>query len=317
MQDKPIPYRKIADAVLIVLALCYLVYRLVSFEDYASFLSHFRSCTVREYVLLVLALLLFPINMLLEGVKWQYLLRGLEPVSLHEAQRQVYYGCVGAFVTPNRLGEFPTRALLLRNKDNYLEAVTLGFAGGFAMVCTIEVIGVAAVAYFFLHLPENNLHRTVVFSVYVLLLLTIVLLVVFFPRIQKVCSVRLHGKIRSILDAVVGIGYKRFGYLCVLSLFRYIIFSVQLYCIFYFCGIHLTLYQSFISIPTYYALVSIMPSIPVADTVFRGSWALIVFSFFTENVAAIATTVLIIWFINTVLPMLVGLCVQIRGAYVG
>ncbi len=313
MSDKPIAYQKIINAVLILLALSYLLYRLLTFEDYASFVLHFRSCSIGEYGLLLSALLLFPINMLLEGVKWRYLLRGVDDVSLNEAQRQVYYGCVGAFVTPNRLGEFPTRALLLRNKEKYIEAVTLGFVGGFAMLCTIEGVGIVAVAYFFLHLLENSLHKIIVFCIYIILLLAIVLLVVFFPRIQKYCSVRLHGKIKRVMDAVVCIGYKRFAYLCILSLFRYLVFSVQLYCIFYFCGIHLTLYQSFVAIPTYYALVSIMPSIPVADTIFRGSWALIVFSFFTGNVAAIATSVLMIWFINTVFPMIVGMFAQIRA----
>ena len=313
MAEKPVPYQKIINAVLVLLALSYLLYRLLTFEDYASFVSHFRSCQVGEYGLFVSALLLFPINILLEGVKWRYLLHGVEDVSLNEAQRQVYYGCVGAFVTPNRLGEFPTRALLLNNKDNYIEAVTLGFVGSFAMLCTIEGIGIVAVVYFFLHLLENSLHKIIVFSIYLLLLLAIILLVVFFPRIQQVCSVRLHGKVKRVMDAVVRIGYKRFAYLCILSLFRYIVFSVQLYFIFYFCGIHLTLYQSFVAIPTYYALVSIMPSIPVADTIFRGSWALIVFSLFTANVAAIATTVLIIWFINTVFPMVVGLFAQMKG----
>lgn len=307
MTRKTLPYQKIINVLLILIALGYLLYRLLTFNDYPTFFAHFQSCSLADYCLLVIAFLLFPLNIAIEAFRWQYLLRDVEPISFREANRQVYYGCVGAFITPNRLGEYPTRALLLKDQSHYLQAITLGFVGSFAMLCIIEVIGITAVVYFFLHYVQNSTSQVIIFTCYLILVLALFLILFFFPRIYAFCATRFHGKALQILEATAHLGYKRFFILCLQTLLRYLIFSFQLYCFLYFCGVPLSFLQAIIAIPSYYSLVSIMPSIPVADTIFRGSWALIVFSFFTPNTPNIATAVLLIWIINTVIPMLIGM----------
>lgn len=310
MNNKRLPYRKLINILLIVLALTYLLCRLLAFDDYSSVASHFKSVSFVGCSLFLFAFLLFPVNMLLESVKWQYLLQDVETLSLAEAQKQVYYGCVGAFVTPGRLGEFPARTLLMKNNSNFLQCVTLGFVGSFALVCTIETFGISSVFYFFIHHIPDFSNRIILLSVYLLLILCIVLCLICFPRIKVLFSNCISGKTKQIFDAISGLGYRKFFCVCFLSFVRYLVFSVQLYCVLYFCGVQLTLFQALVSIPAYYALVTLMPSIPVADTIFRGSWAILVFSFFTPNVAAVAMAVVLLWIINTVLPMLVGVFVK-------
>ena len=315
MKSKRLSYKKFINIVLIVSALVYLLYRLLTFDSYSSFFVHFQSSSAIDYCILLFALFLFPVNILLESVKWKYLLRDVETLSMKEAQRQVYYGCVGAFVTPNRLGEFPARALLLHNDNKFAESVTLGFVGSFALVCTIETIGISSVVYFFLHYLTGFSKRIVVLSVYILLVFCLILCLVYFPRIQLLFQNRMNGKTKRVFDAITNLGRSRFFHVCILSLLRYLVFSFQLYCVLYFCGVHLSLVQAMVSIPAYYALVSLMPSIPIADTIFRGSWAIAVFSFFTPNVAAVATAIILLWIINTVFPMLTGMLVKIHGIY--
>ena len=53
-------------------------------------------------------------------------------------------------------------------------------------------------------------------------------------------------------------------------------------------------------------VISIFPSMPVLNIAIRGSWSLIIFDAFSDNSAGIALAVLLIWLINTVLPMLIG-----------
>ena len=311
MGNKRIPYTEIINIVLIAVALAYLVYRLLIFDGYSAFFSHFHHCSLIDYGFLSAALFLFTVNILLESIKWKHLLHNVESISIAEAQRQVYYGFLGAFVTPNRLGEFPTRALLLRNSENFLKSVTLGFVGSFALVFTIEVLGFFSSFYFFTFLLHDVSHKVIVFSVYLVLVVCLVLLLIYFPKIWNAYADKLSAKPKQILGSVVALGYRKFFYICFLCFLRYCVFSLQLYCVLFFCGIHLSFFQAIISIPTYYALVSLMPSIPIADTIFRGSWAVIVFSFFTDNIAALAMTVFIIWVINTVFPMLVGMFIKV------
>lgn len=313
MNSKHLSYRNLINTVLLIAAAAYLVYRLCTFDDYSSFSTHFQSSSTIDYCFLLFAIVLFPVNILLESIKWKYLLQDVETLSIAEAQKQVYYGCVGAFVTPNRLGEFPTRALLLKDTSKIIECVTLGFVGSFALICTIEALGISSVTCFFLHYLTDFSNRLIVFSVYFLLVFCVILCLACFPRLKTLLEKHVSGKAKQVLDSISNSGYRSFFSTCILSFFRYLVFCIQLYCVLYFCGVHLDIAQAMVSIPAYYALVTLMPSIPVADTVFRGSWAIAVFSFFTPNIAAVAVAVVLIWVINTVLPMLTGMLVNVRS----
>ena len=59
-------------------------------------------------------------------------------------------------------------------------------------------------------------------------------------------------------------------------------------------------------------MITVMPSVPVADVAVKGGWAVLIFSHFTENIPAIAVTVTLIWVINTVLPILLGIAFRAK-----
>lgn len=88
-----------------------------------------------------------------------------------------------------------------------------------------------------------------------------------------------------------------------LHLARYAVWMLQLWMILYFCGIELTPYQALVAIVTYYFCITVMPSVPAADIAFKGGWAVLIFSHFTENIPAIAIAVTLVWVVNTVLPL--------------
>ena len=90
------------------------------------------------------------------------------------------------------------------------------------------------------------------------------------------------------------------------SMLRYAIWALQLALTLHFCGVDMTPVQYMIAIPVYYMVVAIFPSLPALNIAIRGSWSLIIFGVFSQNTAGIALAVLLIWLINTVLPMLIG-----------
>ena len=89
----------------------YLAYKLITFDSYTLFLQQFSHNGGYTWCYLLGAFLLFPLNMLFESLRWQSLITPFYPLSLSNAQRQVYRGAVGGFITPYRLGEIPTRLL--------------------------------------------------------------------------------------------------------------------------------------------------------------------------------------------------------------
>lgn len=276
--DKPL--FKAFKILLAVAAYGFLAYKLITYKDYSSLLDTWNTLDLKRIGWLVCAIALFPINIFLEAAKWRFLLRDLAPISYAEAQRQVYCGSVGAFVTPYRLGDYPSRAMFLEDKTAIGKATVLGFVGGAALTLIIIVLGVFPAIYYLEQRP--NPLWIILGSV---LCLTFIFLA---PRIIKT-----EFSFPSFLGTM--------GW----SALRYLVFSFQLYAVLLFVGAPISPLNALISIPVYYLLVTITPNMPVADLGIRGSWAVLIFSRFAP-IPIITLAILFLYIINTILPILVG-----------
>ena len=273
-------------------AYCFLGYTLCTFEHYSDFALFFYGASGRHYVALVVCLVLMPLNLLLEAWKWQTLLKPIEVIGIGEAMRQVCYGMAGAFVTPSRIGDYPARVLLLREKSHYVPAMTLAVVGSVALTAVILMLGIPAFALSFTDFQGYFTGNGQTYIWLVSLLLGVVLLVL--------ALVPFMGK-------RYGIKYSDCGIILLQSLLRYFCFSLQLWLILYACGVALSPMVSIVSIPLYYLFVTVTPNMPIADVGIRGAWAVFVFGQYMHDVQAsiiLATTCL--WVINTLLPVLFG-----------
>ena len=120
----------------VAIAACgYLIWRLATYEDYASLAASLRAMGWKEWGALVLCVALMPVNMAIEAWRWYSLMNegvrelgneGMkelknervkelknERLTFREAQRQVYYSKLAGLITPWRLGEYPSRAILM------------------------------------------------------------------------------------------------------------------------------------------------------------------------------------------------------------
>ena len=273
-------------------AYCFLGYTLCTFEHYSDFALFFRGASGRHYVALVVCLVLMPLNLLLEAWKWQTLLKPVEVMGIGEAMRQVCYGMAGAFVTPYRIGDYPARVLLLKDKSHYVPAMTLAVVGSVALTAVILMLGIPAFALSFMDFQGYFTGNGQTYLWLVSLLLGVVLLVL--------ALVPFMGKRYCIK-------YSDCGIILLQSLLRYFCFSLQLWLILYACGVALSPMVSIVSIPLYYLFVTVTPNMPIADVGIRGAWAVFVFGQYMHDVQAsiiLATTCL--WVINTLLPVLFG-----------
>lgn len=290
----------------IALALCayaYLLYRLIVFDGYAALWAQFAGARTGQYLCLALCAALMPLNMWLEAHKWQYLMRSVEPMTMREAQAQVYYGMVGAFVTPYRTGDYPARVLLLRDKSQWVSAIGQALVGSVALTIVIVLLGLPAVFPFFAGSTPQSL-----WSIFLSAAVCIILLFL------TPCLLRLLARIpwrnhrlRQAAAQLGGLRYQAFLRLLWLSLLRYLCFSLQMCLALRFCGVCLSASQWLVALPLYYLLVTVSPNIPAADFGIRGSWAIYVFGHFAPSSApACAMAVLLMWCTNTVLPVIVG-----------
>src|SRR5690606_21237641 len=99
-----------------VAALIYIYFRLK--DDIDGHLASFSVLTTENYILLLIALLLMPVNWGIEAFKWQFVIRKFENVPFIKALKHVFAGITIGLTAPNRIGEIPARVYLLDNKTH-------------------------------------------------------------------------------------------------------------------------------------------------------------------------------------------------------
>lgn len=265
---------------LAVLAYAYLGYLLITYDYYPQLLSHFAAADCLMWFCLLFCLLLMPLNLLLEAVKWRCLLQGLVSMSLGESVRQVLKGLQGAFLTPARLGDYPARVTRIADSGIWPKAIAMGFVGSAALTAMNILGGVIA-------LLASSISLSGLDSCWVLI-------------ISIVSALLLMGLTVCFLKSasLPVIGW---------SALRYLVYSLQFILVLRFVGVDVEWPMLFVLVPIYYMLVTVIPAVPAADPAIKGSVSALVFSCVTTNVAPIALAAVLLWAVNTVIPMLFGM----------
>ena len=288
---------------IVALAACgWLVWKMATYDDYAGLWAALRSMDTARVCALLICIALMPVNMSIEAWKWRTLMNGDaslngendEMMSWREAHRQVYYSKLAGLITPWRLGEYPARGVLMAQesrrdyaehptKENTIWArvLSMGAVGSVTMTIAIVmagVIGLMASPAVFDLLGGSYL--------YTLLAVIIVLGLIFAfapSALKRFAQVNHTLMLRSTVQSLV----------------RLACWCVQLALVLWALGALGTLgtLGTLGGCAVYYLLVTITPSVPIAEVGVRGAWAIAVFG--TMN-AALAGVLL--WGINTLLP---------------
>lgn len=107
---------------------------------------------------LILAILLMPVNWMWEVLKWRYLMQRLTRVSLLQAIKAVLAGVAFAIFTPNRIGEYAGRVIVLKNAYR-LKGLVLTLLNSFAQIIvtlSAGTIGLLTIMREVVSLPQNE-----------------------------------------------------------------------------------------------------------------------------------------------------------------
>ena len=291
----------------VALAYAFLLYKLLVFDDYELLATQWKESTSMRWWWLTVVLLLLPLNWALEAIKWKTLLIHLEKISFIKALKSVLVGITAGFFTPNRLGEYPGRTLLLSN-GNRLSATELGFVGTAAQTLCILMAGLPSVAIFFIHFAQPFSFSS---SLWIYFLLSVVVFGVGFfilPTVAKrLLSRKTFGiKLTQLLQSLAQLSFKQMFRILFLSLLRYVVFCSQLLAMLHFFGIDIALHKASIAIAANYLFVTLTPSMAFSEVAVRGSFAIVFLGAFSANTVAIASASISLWVVNYCLPMLAG-----------
>ena len=301
---------------LAIAAYAYLAYRLATYDQYALVAESLRAMGAAQWLALGVCVALMPVNMLLEAWRWRTLWNdGVRDarMTLSEAQRQVYYSKLAGLVTPWRLGEYPARAVLMKDSTDggtgsiMPKVLTLGAVGSATMTAAIIIAGVLALA--FSPAVLEPLGGSYLYALGIVMAL-LCLALCFAPQwLKRYAELNNQLLLTSLAQSLV-----RLLCWCVqlalvlyalnacpsLSNFQLSTFNFQLSPFTF----HLSPFN-FQLLPIYYLLVTVTPNIPIVEAGVRGAWA--IFLFGTPS-AALAGVLL--WAVNTLLPCLAWLFIR-------
>jgi hypothetical protein len=249
-----------------------------------------------RFYLFVFAILLMPLNWCLETLKWKILLRTRIPFS--KLLQSIIAGITVGFVTPGRSGEFIGRIMFL-NDDNRSKIFYLSSIGGLAQTAASLVIGI----------PFVLIWRNDLFITEIVIGSALLYLFAFFrfdllnrfiskwPFLQRYGLIIEEGDLPILTTQL---------WVMLLSLLRFTVYLLQYVLLLSFLGINVGSVALFTHSTVYLLAQTFSPLMPLLDFSYRGATALYIFHNISNNNIAILSAVMMVWFINLVIPAIIG-----------
>ena len=266
---------------------------------------------VPSIVQLLFCLILIPINWGIESRKWQLITKGIEKISYRTAMRSVYSGvCLGNFA-PGRATEFLGKILFFSD-ENKGKISVLHFVNGMIQLGITLLAGIFALILKLDTFSENFawLFYLLFSSGAALILLFIFALLrvnFFLDFVSKVLS---RGSAPEKINVVFP--KQLWLYLFLLSILRYLTFSLQFYLLLNALAPSVTLTLLLPGIALYFMITSLLPMISVLEAAIRAAIALIVLADSGLNPTLLALATVLLWLFSIVLPSSAGYLVLLR-----
>lgn len=248
-------------------------------------------------------------NWFTETLKWRYLVRKLQNISISNSYKAVLSGITVSIVTPNRVGEFGGRILALERR-NRIAGVFATLLGGYSQLLITLTCGIIALPLYLSKFPNQipfKINHSLLFFicfVVISLCLFVYFKIEFFARLIEsfIKEEKKKRFVRFLKD------YKKIELLNILSFsfVRYLIFSTQFYLVLRFFGIQLPYTDAILGISLIYFLLAIIPVVSLFEFSVRGSIAVLILGVFSPLSIGIMSASILLWAINIALPALIG-----------
>lgn len=297
---------KVSITVLAVFFICKQVFNKNEFEIFLSFVNNALTNT-GKCILLLLTILLMIVNWGVEAVKWRFLLKYETKISFAKALHGVLLGVALTFFTPNRVGEFAGRVLIL-NESNRINGALAAIAASLSQLIITLLAGIVSLAVLFPRLTHFS--SEVSFALISGAVLLGLPLIYFYFNIHLISKIRLPFIKKNFLEKYLKVyeTYSKKDLVTVagLSAFRYVIFTLQYVLIFKVADIHLPFSDLIFSTGLIFLVMTILPSIAILEPAMRVSVSAFVMQNMISDISAILTVSFAVWFINLVIPSLAG-----------
>lgn len=267
-------------------------------------------------VALVVFLMFF--NWIFEVLKWKYIVQDVEKISFWKATKSVFCGLTWAIFTPNRIGEYGGRILLLKPDNRARGAVLMG-VGLFAQLVLTSVFGALGIAWFvstFLDTPS-----AVRFGVWVLAAIYGLAFVLLYFNVHwvdyLVGKMKFLKRIQPFFDVLRDVTTSQLGNVLLLSLIRFVIFTSQYIILMVVMLPEINVLPMVMMIFILFFVQSALPTLDIFDFSVRSFVASNLYAYITTQDIAVMAIVSFIWFVNLILPAIIGSVFVLNVNYFG
>ncbi len=256
---------------------------------------------------------LMPLNWGVEAIKWKSLISKIEIISGWRSFKAICAGITLAMFTPNRIGEFGGRVLLLKNASK-IEGIAITLVGSFSQIVASFSIGLVGwICFYFTYLNNDStlISSLTIFSVFA----SILLFILYFNLnwLKKVLEkLPISAKTRTYFNPIVKYSILELSSFLALSALRFVIFSFQ-YCLFFWAlGVEVDLSTALMLVFSIFFVQTIIPSIAIVELGIRGKVALYFMDFVKANSLAVLAAAFGLWTVNLLFPAFIGFLVLLR-----
>jgi hypothetical protein len=237
-----------------------------------------------------------PVNWLLETVKWKWLIRSQAPFL--NLLKSIIAGVTLGFITPARSGEFIGRVMFLDEEDK-AKVFYLSVVGGIIHTAITLAAGALCISFWSKDLFWSGAATGAAVGFLLLyfrydLFNNIISSIPFLERKRFI----LHNK--QLPDFATQIN------VLLITLMRYGVYILQYILLQMFFGVSDNFFLLLVHNGVFFLFHSFSPLMPFLDFSFRGGLALYVFQDVTSNNIAVLSAVLWAWFMNLVVPAIIG-----------
>ena len=242
-------------------------------------------------------LLLSILNRFFEILKWQNLVSFIHKICKAEATKQVLAALTAGLFTPNGVGEYAGKALFYPKSETKQIVFLNLICNGIQMVLTV-LFGIFGLLYF-------NASYNVITSKTVLIIsgcLILIFVVLFSVKKLTIKGYSIEKLIHKINEIPKSIHRKNIFF----GICRYLVFSHQYYFLFLAFDVDLPYLTLMSAITSVYFLASSLPTFQFLDFAVKGSVAVYFFGILGVNEWIVIFISTLMWFLNVVLPVIIG-----------
>ena len=293
---------------IISLVLIWFIYQKIIFQ-----ISNIRDVSWHQtgsWIYLWLCFLFFAINISLEVIKWFFLVNIVEQVSFYSAIFSYFAGMAFSIVTPNRIGEYPGRILYL-GKANTVDYINVSLLGTIVQLLSVFIFGFVAILYYYNVYPSFMSGLSLLFCFSILLFSVLIYLkheswLLFLKRFKWSEKILVYFKIFTRFTSRM-----QLLILCI-SLLRFAVYTSQFLMLLLWLNIKMPLIDGWCLSALFFWIMTVIPSVSLSEIGIRSAVSIYLFQQYSQNSVGIVVATVGIWFINLILPSLVGCIIMFK-----